>query len=53
MFEKDEAPPPAGKRDWREWSPCGLVETSQRKMEGVEEEVEEEEEIECVIECDF
>ncbi|XP_063848820.1 ubiquitin carboxyl-terminal hydrolase 16-like [Scylla paramamosain] len=31
MFEKEE-PPPVSKRDWREWSPCGLVETSQRKM---------------------
>ncbi|KAG0728372.1 Ubiquitin carboxyl-terminal hydrolase 16 [Chionoecetes opilio] len=32
MFEKQEEAPPPGKRDWKEWSPCGLVESSQRKM---------------------
>lgn len=48
MFEKqEEAAPPPGKRDWREWSPCGLVETSQRKMAGVG--MEEEEKVECGV----
>lgn len=31
MFEKPEEPTP---REKKEWSPFGLVETSQRKMEG-------------------
>nr|XP_045592831.1 ubiquitin carboxyl-terminal hydrolase 16-like isoform X3 [Procambarus clarkii] len=39
MFERqDEAP-----RDKREWSPCGIVETSQRKMEARKEKERKEE----------
>lgn len=41
MFEKVEEAPPPGKRDWREWSPCGLVESSQKKLEGAAVMVEE------------
>ncbi|XP_050718135.1 ubiquitin carboxyl-terminal hydrolase 16-like isoform X4 [Eriocheir sinensis] len=33
MFEKVEEAPPPGNRNWREWSPCGLVESSQKKLE--------------------
>ncbi|XP_042876119.1 ubiquitin carboxyl-terminal hydrolase 16-like isoform X5 [Penaeus japonicus] len=40
MFEKPEEPPP---REKKEWSPFGLVETSQRKMEARKEKEKKEE----------